>query len=278
MRKLGFQIHYEYGESTCHYEPDFVVRLTNGTLLVLEIKGKAGELHEPDRVEAKTAAAKKWVAAVNNAKQYRTWAFEICRDLGTLRRTLARHAGMEEAEKTQASVLPFRRIERPAAADRFRTCVPLISLHAAAGYFSEEQTDIEGFAEWANEWIEWDTTTRFEDGMFVARVTGDSMEPEVPANSYCLFRQPRGGSQHGRRVLVWHEGVTDSETGGRYTLKVYTSEKGASEDGEWQHTRVVLKPLNDKYAPIVLTAESEGQVRVLAELADVIQPVTAFEA
>lgn len=35
--------------------------------------------------------------------------------------------------------------------------------------------------------------------------------------------------QPGRRVLVWHSGISDSLTGGHYTLKVYTSEKAVSQ-------------------------------------------------
>ena len=50
---------------------------------------------------------------------------------------------------------------------------------------------------------------------------------------------------------IWHSGIADPHTGGQYTLKVYTSEKAAASDGEWQHTRVVLKPLNPAYEPIV---------------------------
>ena len=61
--------------------------------------------------------------------------------------------------------------------------------------------------------------------MFVARVQGKSMEPEIPDGAYCLFRQPRAGSRQGRRVLVWHSGINDPMTSGHYTLKVYTSEK-----------------------------------------------------
>ena len=153
-----------------------------------------------------------------------------------------------------------------------------MSLRAAAGYWSEEQTDLEQFAGYANEWVTFDRAAPFEAGMFVARVSGDSMEPEVPANSYCLFRPPRGGSQEGRRVLVWHEGVTDPETGGRYTLKVYTSEKAAAEDGDWRHSRITLKPLNPAHQPIVLTPEHEGQVRVIAELAEVVGPAPEVNA
>ena len=265
MRKLGFQIHYDFKDATAHYEPDFVVKLTNGTYLILEIKGKAGEMHDPNRVSAKSEAARKWVKAVNNAKRYGTWEFAICREIPALAGTLRELAGAPADTK----VLPLRVIRGPSPAQKFKSCVPLTSLRAAAGYWSEEQTSLDGLESIANEWVEYDTSTRFEPGMFIARVVGDSMEPLIPANSYCLFREARAGSRQGKRVLVWHAGVTDADTGGQYTVKVYDSEKQVTEDG-WQHTRITLRPLNPAYEPIELTPSEEGEVRVLAEFVEVV--------
>lgn len=79
---------------------------------------------------------KKWVAAVNNAKRYGEWAFEICRDLTELRGMLAKHAGQV------AEVLPFQFVE-PHSKERFRSCVPLVSLKAAAGSWSTEQASLD---------------------------------------------------------------------------------------------------------------------------------------
>lgn len=89
------------------------------------------------------------------------------------------------------------------------------------------------------DWVTREARTRFEPGMFVARVQGDSMAPEIPDGAYCLFRQPRTGSRQDRKLLVWHSGIADPQTGGQYTLKVYTSESAAVADGDWQHTRIV---------------------------------------
>lgn len=272
MRKLGFQIHYDYQDAICHYEPDFVIRLINGTMLILEIKGKAGELHEPDRVNAKSQAARKWVAAVNNAKRYGTWDFQICREIPALAATLQELAGALPSDH----MLPFRSVRNPTDQQRFTSCVPLTTLRAAAGYWSEEQMSIEGTESIANDWIEYDTNTRFNPGMFVARVVGDSMEPLIAANSYCLFRTPVIGTRQGRKLLVWHRGVTDSDTGGQYTVKVYESEKVVTED-EWQHKRITLRPVNANYEPIELTPNEEGDVRVLAEFVEVVGAAPVVE-
>jgi hypothetical protein len=64
--------------------------------------------------------------------------------------------------------------------------------------------------------------------------------------------------------------VTDQETGGQYTLKVYSSEKVPAEDGDWVHQRITLKPLNPAYEPIVLEPNEEGQVLAIAEFVEVL--------
>ncbi len=68
-------IPYEYEGVQHHYEPDYLVRLTNGMMLVLEVKGE-----ETDQDHAKHQAAQRWVSAVNNWGRLGTWAFDVCRD------------------------------------------------------------------------------------------------------------------------------------------------------------------------------------------------------
>lgn len=106
--------------------------------------------------------------------------------------------------------------------------------------------------------------------MFVAQVVGQSMEPLVPSGSYCLFRPVPGGTKEARKLLLWHAGVVDAETGGQYTLKAYHSEKAASADDEWRHQRIVLKPLNPAFEPIVIDEMDEGSVQAIAEFVRVL--------
>jgi SOS-response transcriptional repressor LexA len=176
---------------------------------------------------------------------------------------------LAHADEAPANVLPFRCVT-PKANERFETCVPLSSLRAAAGRFSEEQAGLEAHGEWASEWVTWNDHPHFEPGMFVAKVQGKSMEPEVPDGAYCLFRPLHAGSRQAKRLLVWHSGIDDAMTSGHYTLKVYASEKETAEDGSWRHTKVVLRPLNPDFESIVLTPSDEGEVRVIAELAAVL--------
>ena len=72
---LGLGIPYEHDGISHRYEPDFIVKLTNGVHLVLEIKG-----FEPDQVHAKHAAARRWISAVNNWGKLKKWDFFVCRN------------------------------------------------------------------------------------------------------------------------------------------------------------------------------------------------------
>lgn len=72
---LGLVIPYEYQGVEHGYEPDFLVRFTDGRTVILEIKGV-----EDEQDRAKHEAAKRWVAAVSNWGKEGRWAFHVCRD------------------------------------------------------------------------------------------------------------------------------------------------------------------------------------------------------
>ncbi len=79
------------------------------------------------------------------------------------------------------------------------------------------------------------------------------------------------GTRNGRIVLVECHDSPDPETGWRFTVKRYRSEKSAEADGTWRHSKIILEPLNPEFEPIVLRGtEEEGALRVVAELAEVI--------
>lgn len=81
---LGLVIPYEYQGVDHSYEPDFLVRLSTGLTIVLEIKG-----FEDDQTRAKHNAAKRWVSATNNWGQIGKWHFHVCRNPQHLERELA---------------------------------------------------------------------------------------------------------------------------------------------------------------------------------------------
>jgi SOS-response transcriptional repressor LexA len=63
--------------------------------------------------------------------------------------------------------------------------------------------------------------------------------------------------------------AADPESGERYTVKRYESEKAKHGDS-WRHTRIILKPVNPDFEPIILTGADEGQLQVVAELVEVL--------
>ena len=86
--------------------------------------------------------------------------------------------------------------------------------------------------------------------MFVVRASGLSMEPMIHDGDLCLMRWKPQGSRNGMIVLAQHRETYDPETGGAYSIKRYSSEKVATDEGSWRHERIVLHPLNPEYSDI----------------------------
>lgn len=73
--RLELSVPYEFYDQPRAYEPDFVVRMADGSHLLLEVKGAV-----PAEVSAKHEAAQRWVAAVNRWRQLGRWSFLACHD------------------------------------------------------------------------------------------------------------------------------------------------------------------------------------------------------
>ena len=101
--------------------------------------------------------------------------------------------------------------------------------------------------------------------MFVARVVGKSMEPRIPDGSYCVFSSPVEGSRKGKIVLAQLRDQQDPESGERYTVKHYESEKSAANGEPWRHLVIRRLPANKDFEPITLQVEHEESVSVIAE-------------
>ena len=168
--------------------------------------------------------------------------------------------------REEAGPAALRLVPSPPQQDRYVTCVPLIPLQAAAGAFSKPQhvAEDDGL-----EWVATESGRHLEPGMFVAQVIGKSMEPTIPDGAWCLFRAPVEGTRQGKTVLVQLRDSVDPETGQRYTVKRYESQKAQANDS-WQHTRITLKPANPSFEPIVLTDTNNGELQVIAELVEVL--------
>ncbi len=168
--------------------------------------------------------------------------------------------------------LSLRRVSR-VQREQGAVAAPLIELRMAAGMFSNPQSSGED----GLEWVELPDWVRPGPGLFVAQVLGESMNRRIPNGSWCLFRANPKGSREGKVVVVEHRRIADSETGGRYTIKLYTSEKTASEDGGWRHTRITLRPDTDQpgFEPIVIEVDdgesNDHGFRIVAEFLAVLE-------
>ncbi len=169
-------------------------------------------------------------------------------------------------ERSAVMVEDFRRALRRlyrqyvhATVQEFRTHLPVYSLRAAAGKWGDGlDVAMERFEEVFDD-------RPLAPDMFIAYVTGRSMEPKIPDGSRCLFRAAgAAGSRVGRDFLIENFGLSENE--GRYTVKRYFSEKRYTEEG-WEHTRIVLAPLNPEFERWEL---GPGDFRVLAEFVCVI--------
>lgn len=179
--------------------------------------------------------------------------------------------------KDEGRDLPFRVLE-PEEVRPFENCVPLYDLEVAAGLFSEEQTvgeisDHHSPHVEDTTWVELPDVIKPQKGLFVSKVIGESMNRRIPNGSWCLLRFDPQGSRQGRVVLAQHRDISDAETGGHYTIKVYSSEKEETEGGGWRHTRIILKPdsTEEKYEPMEIGDEDAESLRIIAELVAVLE-------
>jgi SOS-response transcriptional repressor LexA len=176
-----------------------------------------------------------------------------------------RDARTDTGTETSSRLPPGLRIVDGRPDERYKTCVPLVPLKAAAGAFSGPQhVEDERF-----EWVEFNSRHRLRPGMFVAQVVGRSMEPAIPHGSWCLFRAPVEGTRHGKTVLVQLRDSADPETGERYTVKRYESDKAPTGDS-WRHERITLTPVNPAFSELSFSGADRADLQVVAEVVEVL--------
>jgi len=83
---LSFQVYYLWNGSRRRYAPDFLVRLSNGKTLVLEIKGQ----DSPQNRE-KRAALDLWVRAVNEHGGFGIWSCDVAFEPAQIHDIIERH-------------------------------------------------------------------------------------------------------------------------------------------------------------------------------------------
>ncbi len=248
--------------------PDFIVRdgqvvtdATRRSAMDSSVKGYKKAL-KLNKSEARTKADE----IIKNT--YRTLmtrgqkgCYIFCADRETNEYFKAALRLMENPAETvtpQQTPVPFRVLD-PDEVRPYQNAVPLLDLQAAAGEFSPEQW-FEGC-----DWVELPEPFSAKADYFVVQVVGESMNRRIANGAWCLFRKDPGGSRNGKVVLVHHHDIQDPYFG-RFTVKVYHSEKEIREDS-WHHKRIILKPdpRESGYREIILEGEEIAELNVMGE-------------
>jgi len=87
---LGFEIMYVYKGVVQKYRPDFLIRLTNGRMLVLEVKGQ-----DTQQNKTKREFLAEWVKAVNEHGGFGQWACDVSFDPADIPGLLAKQAASQ---------------------------------------------------------------------------------------------------------------------------------------------------------------------------------------
>lgn len=168
------------------------------------------------------------------------------------------------SEPWETSAAPRPKIvDRVKPKERYTTHVPVYDLTAAAGGWGPDGVPSE------SGWIKV-TDAKLAEGMFVAQVVGQSMEPKIADGSWCLFRPCPAGTRNGRLLLIQCQTLFDPEDGGRFTVKRYKASKVPTSDG-WIHESVELQPLNPAFKAIELTGDNTADLRVIGEFVRVLE-------
>jgi type III restriction enzyme len=85
---LGFGLLYTFEGVSHYYYPDFLIKLDNGNILVLETKGQNSPLAQEKR---RTLA--EWVEAVNSLKEYGRWHSDISFSVADVEGIIEKYAG-----------------------------------------------------------------------------------------------------------------------------------------------------------------------------------------
>jgi len=93
---IGFVIKYFYDGRAHDYYPDFLIRLKNNVMLVLEAKGKDDEQNK-----IKREYLKNWTSAVNRDGSYGTWVSDVVFNQTEVRGIIHKHMKSDQSSGTK---------------------------------------------------------------------------------------------------------------------------------------------------------------------------------
>lgn len=143
--------------------------------------------------------------------------------------------------------------------------IPLFNFYAAAGTFSELQSDKD------YSYINAPNNIKDPTKYFACKIIGDSMNRVIPNGSICLFKIYTGGSRNGKIVLVENLDIQDQDFNSAFTIKTYFSEKSITKDG-WNHTLIKLRPnsYDTSYKELVINENNAESMKVIGEFVSVL--------
>jgi phage repressor protein C with HTH and peptisase S24 domain len=141
--------------------------------------------------------------------------------------------------------------------------IPLYDFYAAAGTFSEIQSE--------KEFTLIEGPANSQSDYFACKIIGESMSRVIPNGSICLFKPYTGGSRNGKIVLVENIDIQDQDFNSAFTIKTYSSEKLVTEEG-YEHKSIALKPnsFDSSYKDIIINEENSASMRVVGEFVSII--------
>jgi len=148
---------------------------------------------------------------------------------------------------------------------KLRNAIPLYDFYAAAGTFSEMQSNKNYTL------IEGPENANPNNDYFACKIIGESMNRAIPNGSICLFKKYTGGSRNGKIVLVENMDIQDQDFNSAFTIKTYSSEKAILGE-EWKHTSIVLRPnsFDDSFKNIIINEENGSKMRVVGEFIKIL--------
>lgn len=167
--------------------------------------------------------------------------------------------------ETIENVVSQHPVEKEIKFETSKNLIPLYDFYAAAGAFSEMQSE--------EDYTLIEVPEKYSGtGYFACKVQGESMNRTIPNGSTCLFKSYTGGSRNGRIMLIENNDHQDPDFNSAFTIKTYSSEKVLNEDGSWRHNSIVLRPnsYDDSYEDIVLNEGTIDNLRAVGEFVMVL--------
>jgi superfamily II DNA or RNA helicase/HKD family nuclease len=167
-----------------------------------------------------------------------------------------------QSEKKE-NIIPL--LEASNIEQKLRNPIPLYDFYAAAGSFSEMQSNNDFIL------IEGPENSNSNDDYFACKIIGESMNRVIPNGSICLFKTYTGGSRNGKIVLVENRNIQDQDFNSAFTIKTYSSEKVIT-DESWEHTSIILRPnsFDPSYKNIIINEENGMGMRVVGEFVKIL--------